>query len=103
MIMQKYRTILRGENILMDVKGAKRRYGFFATRFIEAETPAEAESKSLALVRNDPELRQSVRNEDVDPPVIVLEELEALKQFDGSDIPGSGYTFYPEDAVESED
>ena len=101
--MKKYRTILRGENILMDAKGAKRKCGFFATRCIEAETPAEAESKSLALVLNDPELRPSMLNKDADPPVIVLEESEELKQFDDSDIPGSGYTFYPEDAEASED
>jgi hypothetical protein len=52
-----FQVMLQGRNFLLDLEGQARRYGFYTTRFVEAEDEAEAERAAVALVRDDPELR----------------------------------------------
>ncbi len=80
----------------MKVDGQPKRMGFYTTRFVEADTPEEAESQAVQLVREDSKLREAVHNEKSDPPMIYLEEIGILESFEGINLPGTGYTFYEE-------
>jgi hypothetical protein len=98
--MKKYRVFLQGKNCLLNIDDKTEKTGFYTTRFVEANDELEAENKSVELIRNDPQLRQSVLNEKGDPPIIYLEDIEEISDFDGINTPGAGYTFYPDDADE---
>jgi len=95
--MNKYKVILEGKNFLMDANGAVQKHGFYATRYVEASTPDEAEQNAVRTIREDSLLSGSVMNESSDPPMIYLESLYELTSFDDVNAPGTGYTFYLEE------
>ena len=47
----KYQVLLRGENFQVTIDSRVSRHGFFATRFVEADTPDVAEDVAVGLVR----------------------------------------------------
>src|SRR5262249_24035175 len=96
-VMKKYKVFLNGRNFLMEADGQPKKMGFYTTRFVEAETPENAENIAVELVRNDAELRKAVKNEKPDPPTIYAEEIALLQSFEGILVPGTGYTFYEEE------
>lgn len=98
--MKKYKVFLQGKNFLISIDKKIQKYGFYTTRFVEANDEKEAENKSVDLIRDDPELRQSVLNDKDDPPTIYMETIDELYDFNGTNVPGNGYTFYPEDEKE---
>lgn len=73
------------------------RHGFFTTRFVEADTPEAAEQLVVGLVRQDPDLQAAVRNEPTDPPMICVDSVSEIQSFDGYQIPGTGYSWFPDD------
>ena len=70
--------------------------GFYTTRFVEAESPKEAENLSVELIKNDSKLKDTVLNDRSDPPKIYLESIDELESFGGNSVPGDGYIFYPD-------
>ena len=74
--------------------------GFYATRFVEAESPEQAEYLSFKLIKNDSNLKETVLNDQADPPMIYLENLNELSSFGDNAVPGSGYSFYLEEESE---
>ena len=92
--MKQYRVLLKGENFLLNNEGEIKRMGFYTTRFVDAPNEDEAELTAVELIRKDNWLREAVRNDRPDPPMIFAEEIEEISTFDN---PGAGFTFYEEE------
>ena len=96
--MKRFKVKLHGENFLLNLDGELKKYGFYATRFVKAENPQAAEKNAIILTHQNPNLRNSVLNENSDRPEINLEEIKEvsfLKFF--AEKSTTGFTFYPED------
>ena len=98
--MAHYRVFLRGANFLMDVNEKPTRIGFFATRFVQANTRDGAELLAVDLIRNDKWLRGAVSNSPSDPPEIFAEEIEVVEG-DYDPGVGSGFSFFPMDGSDA--
>jgi hypothetical protein len=84
--MKRYKVKLHGENFLLNLDGDLKKYGFYATKFLKAESPQEAEKNAIIL------------NKNTDRPTINMEEIEEvnfLKFFAKKST--TDFTFYPED------
>lgn len=95
--MPVFAVMLRGEDFEITVDGARERMGFYASRFVRATDEAEAESRAVALVRNDEVLRTATIRDSAHTPMLFIESLErrpwwhALKR-------KRGFTFWNMDA-----
>ena len=98
--MKKYKILLQGNNFLLKLDGNKNIFGFYTTRYVEAENLKDAENIAIELIRNDHELRQSVLNKKNDPPIIFVDEIDELENFKGVKTPGKGYSFFLENQKE---
>jgi hypothetical protein len=95
--MNKYKVMLNGRNFQIPYEGAVQRVGFYTTRFVEANDPEQAEHQAVALVKSDEVLRSTVKNKLDNPPIIHLEEVVEVADFEGVQVPGAGYSFYAEE------
>jgi hypothetical protein len=96
--MKRFKVKLHGKNILLDFDGELKKFGFYATKFVKAENPQEAEKMAIILIRQNPNLRDTILNKNTDRPIINMEEIEEvgfLKFF--TEKSTTGFTFYPED------
>ena len=93
--MKKYQVFIRGENFLLNIDGNAGKVGFYTTRFVEAQNDHEAEENAISTLRNDPTLREGVLNQKSDAPMLFVEEIIELDSFDGLNLPGTGFSFYP--------
>ena len=92
---RKFKVFLEGRNVLADLGGERRRYGFYTTRFVEALR--EAEASHLAQRSVVEEFAAIIQNEPADPPTITVEEVTELASFDGLPVPGTGASWFPEE------
>ncbi len=97
--MKKYRVLISGENLQLQLEQKIERCGFYTTRYIEAISEEEAEVAAITLVQSDEELRDMALNEFEDPPRVFVDGVEELESFDGLELPGSGYTFFVDDGA----
>ena len=96
--MRSFKVKLHGENFLLNFDGELKKFGFYATIFVKAENPQEAEKIAIILIHQNRNLRDTVFNENADRPTINLEEIKEvnfLKFFAKKST--TGFTFYPED------
>lgn len=89
--------MLEGRNFLLDIEGSVRKYGFFTTRYVEAENPEQAEMKAVQLIREDQSLKTAAKNEG-SKPMIYLDSITELESFEGVRLPGTGYALFPDDS-----
>jgi hypothetical protein len=94
--MNKYKVFVRGENFLLNRNGIAEKFGFYSTRFVEANNEEHAEETAIATLRDEPTLRDAVLNEKSDPPMMYVEDISQLDSFEDLNIPGTGFSFYPE-------
>ena len=97
-LMKRFKVKLHGENFLLNIDGELKKFGFYATIFVKAENPQEAEKIAIILIHQNPNLRDTVLNENIDRPKINLEEIKEvgfLKFFAKKST--TDFTFYPED------
>jgi capsule polysaccharide export protein KpsE/RkpR len=95
--MQKYIVTVHGQNLLTKVDGVRKRYGFFTTVFLEAFTPADAESRALELVREDAHVRDITLNAEDDPLRFSADEIQEVESFNDARLPRTGLALYSED------
>ena len=96
--MKRYKVKLHGENFLLNFDGELKKYGFYATKFVKAESPQEAEKIAIILIHQNPNLRDTILNNNTDRPTINMEEIKEvnfLKFFAKKST--TDFTFYPED------
>lgn len=94
--MQKYRVMIHGRNMLREIDGVRQRYGFYTNVFVEAFTPADAESRALDVIREDAHLREVVLNPEDDPFTVSADEVHEIESFDGVRPPRQGLALYEE-------
>ena len=96
--MKRFKIKLHGENFLLNLDGEFNKFGFYAVRFVKAESPKEAKKIATILIHQNPNLRDTVLNECVDRPRINIEEIEEVNflKFFAQKYTAS-FTFYPED------
>jgi hypothetical protein len=96
--MRSFKVKLHGENFLLNFDGELKKFGFYATTFVKAKNPREAEKIAIILIHQNRNLRDTVFNENADRPTINLEEIKEvnfLKLLAKKST--TSFTFYPED------
>lgn len=78
MRMKRYKVQLRGENFLLNFTGEPRKFGFQATKYLKAETPEAAEKMAIIMIRQTPELRDTIMTERNDRPRVLLESIREI-------------------------
>ncbi len=96
--MKKFKVKLHGKNFLLNIDGEFKKLGFYATKFVKAENPQEAEKIAVILIHQNPNLRDAIINENTDRPTINVEEIEEVNflKFLGKNST-TNFTFYTED------
>lgn len=94
--MQKYQVMIRGQNLLTEVKGVRQRLGFYTNVFVEAFTTADAKSRAIGILREDSHLRDIALNAKDDPLRFTAEEVHEIESFDGIRLPRQGLSLYEE-------
>jgi len=94
--MSWFRVLVEGRHVKMDVASECRYVGFFVTRFVNAETPTLAGALAISAVRADPKLDGLILNDDDDPPVLSVEEIEDVPEADVLK-DGPGFVIYPDE------
>lgn len=84
--MKKFRVLVRGEHFKIDISGSQRYMGFFVTRFIEGKTPYLAGTSAIAKVRADAKLDGLILNDENDPPMLFVDEVEEISEFNIPDV-----------------
>ncbi|MBZ0165422.1 MAG: hypothetical protein K8I00_01355 [Candidatus Omnitrophica bacterium] len=93
--MNKYAVILNGEYFwARQDSSKKKRYGFYTTRYIEAPTREQASKDAMEHVVE--ELESMFIKDPTNPGKIEVVEVSKLDTFDGIEVPGAGFTLYPE-------
>jgi len=77
--MPAYRVMINGQNFLVEMDGRVAKYGFFTTRIVEAADPAAAEHAAVQMIRETQRLRDLVRNDPADPPVMDVTSIVELE------------------------
>ena len=99
--MRKFKVILEGKNLLLDMEGVSK-FGVLIVRFVEAVDELLAEHTAREDFRCEPKgkaLRASLLNAPDDPPIFETAEVTEVESFD-RDAKPPGLIFYPEDSDE---
>lgn len=76
--MKRYKIQLKGENFLLNFTGEPRKFSFHATKFLKAKSPEDAEKMAIIMIRQTPDLRNTVLTEQTDRPRIVLDSIREV-------------------------
>ena len=89
-----YQVDIVGENYLVNMNGNTRKLGFVTSKYVEAQSLAEAERLAVRLVKLH--LRGKVLNMDKDPPEMkVVESLRIENLSGGPQESALGLVWYP--------
>jgi hypothetical protein len=92
--MQKFRVLLNGENLLFLHEGELRKFGFYTSRTLDADSEEVAETMAIASVLTDSSLAHSPpKNDSTNPPRIWAESITQVEATDASD-ERTGLVFY---------
>ena len=94
-MVRKYKVFLEGANLLMEIQGV-RRFGFFATRYVEGNDVDAAANCALALIRAELAATGAILNNEDDPPTAKITGMEKIGFFERPDALAKGFTFFPE-------
>lgn len=91
--MSWFRCLIEGQNFPGFLIGEIEPIGFFATRYVVAESPNQAKIEVLALLRNDSSLQVPP---DLSKPKEAQIFFERIEEVDQSDVPenSQGFTFF---------
>lgn len=94
-MMNKFEVCIRGRNFLVKTDKGDRKKGFYAARFVEADDTSTALKMVMDLLRA--ELEDAVLNDESDPPVMNVEEINRVYYFNDNMVigdkvvPGKGF------------
>jgi len=92
---RKWKVLLMGEDFLIEFDVGVQPCGFYASRFVVANTPEEAERAAIELLRDDEDLIGVVRNGPGDAePRLFAPSITELPDFGDVQVPGAGFTFF---------
>ncbi len=95
--------MIHGRNLLTEVDGVRQRLGFYTNVFVEAFTPADAESRAIDALREDAHLRDVALNAEDDPLRFAADEVHEIESFDGVRLPRQGLSLYEEKSDDTKD
>lgn len=90
--MPVFRRLMRGENFPGAIAGEPDLVGFYATRFVEADTAADAEAASLRVLRAEPRFNVPDEQRSVDSAVYFEEIVEVVDAAGWTE--GAGFSFF---------
>jgi len=90
--MPLYRCFIRGDNFPGKLAGQKKAVGFYTTRFVEADSPEQAELLAVELLRNDPDLEVAPKYRTPEARVI-FEDIDEVPA-ETKRVPNKGFTFF---------
>lgn len=87
-----FRCFIRGDNFPGKLLGQKKPIGFYTTRFVEADSPEQAEAFAVELLRNDSDLDVPPEHRTQDAKVHFedIDEVPAQTK----QMPNAGFTFF---------
>lgn len=93
LFMKWFKCFIAGENFPGALANEKKRVGFYVTRFVEADSPQEAEQASLSNLKNEERLKLP---EEVKPDNDAKVYFEGIEEISHSEVPETqpGVTFY---------
>ena len=91
--MKWYRCLIEGENFPGELLNKKEPIGFYATRFVEADSPEEAENIALLNLKSEEVLKLPKDLETSENTKVYFEEIEEINKSEVPEIQ-SGFTFY---------
>ena len=94
--MNNYLVSLHEENLLMDVRGERRKHGFHTKRYLKAASEEQAERRALRLIFNDPGLHKVILNSKDDPPSISAVDIQVVDKPGEEDYGNIKINYYPE-------
>ena len=92
--MNKYRVLLNGRNFLLEMGDRVASHGLYTTRFVDANTPDEAELKAVNSIRKREDIKPMLRNGLDAPPMLFAEEIEEIETFEGIENLEQGIAWY---------
>ena len=92
----KYLVEINGQNFLIEGDGNIAKHGFVTLRFVEAVDPPSAEDAAVQMLRDTQSLRDLVKNDAEDPPVMDVTQIAELETFDGIETLEPGFVWYEE-------
>lgn len=87
-----FRCLIRGDNFPGKLIGQKKLIGFYTTRYVEADSPEQAELLAVEQLRNDPDLEVPSEYRTQDARVF-LEEIDEISS-EAERAPNKGFTFF---------
>ena len=94
--MQKYQVTIHGQNLLAEIDGVRQRFGFYTNVFVEAFTPADAESRAIDVLRGDTHLCDMTLNAEDEPLRFSTNKTQEIESFEGVRLPRTGLSLYEE-------
>ncbi len=99
--MPKYRVLLRGENLLIEMDGDPQLLGFYTNRNVRAADEDDAEMAAVALIRADSDLLDAMIDSDDPPePKVYAEQISRIAWW--KRLGGRGYRFFPMEEQEDD-
>ncbi len=86
---------MNGTNFLIETESKPEKHGFYQTIFLESTDIESAENEAVDIIR-DSDLKGITKNTPDDPPMIYLEEIKEIENFDGIKSLIQGRAFYLE-------
>ncbi|MDX1764361.1 MAG: hypothetical protein R3231_08580 [bacterium] len=86
-----YKVLIHGRHFILERRGEELPHGFYATRYLEADDAKQVEALARGLIWEDFHALYSVQNDELDPPIVVVTEIEEVKSRNPAE--GRGYVF----------
>jgi len=94
--MARYRVLVHGQNLLLDLGEGLKKHGYYQTFWIEDSDRERAEKSAIAAAEDDAILNGALANERNDPPRTTIEEIEEEPSSTPVQTDPTGRAFYPE-------
>lgn len=97
--MPTYALQMNGQNFLIEMDGKNLKHGFYQNFILQGKDEEEVELKAAELIRSSKELQNMTLNEEADPPMIFLDEIDELVENEPEDT-SQGRVWYCEEETE---